>query len=49
MDSREAIPSFEEGRPRRSKNITLRQEIGAAGEVRRFLQEWSDLPGCALI
>ena len=28
-------PSFEEGRPRRSNNATLPQEIGAAGEVRR--------------
>src|SRR6266540_2031445 len=28
-------PSFEEGRPRRSDNAALPQEIGAAGEVRR--------------
>ena len=27
------IPSFEEGLPRRSKNITLPPVIGAAGEV----------------
>ena len=32
---RESVcPSFEEGRPRRSNNATLPQEIGAAGEVR---------------
>jgi len=45
----ESFPSSEEGRPRRSNIGTPPQEIGAAGEVRRFLQAWSDLPGCALI
>jgi len=38
------FPSFEEGRTRRSNNVSLPQEIGAAGEVRRPLQAWSDLP-----
>src|SRR5262245_59131015 len=42
------FPSFEEGRPRRSNNVTLPPEIGAAGEVRRLLQQLSDLPRCAL-
>jgi hypothetical protein len=30
------FPSFEEGRPRRFKNVSLPQEIGAAGEVRQI-------------
>ena len=42
--SRESFPSFEEGRPRRSNIVTLPQEIGAAGEVKTFLQQVSDLP-----
>jgi len=42
-----AVPSFEEGRPRRSQNITLRQVIGAAGEVKLIFQKVSDLPRCA--
>jgi len=49
MVEHESVPSFEEGRPRRSNNATLPQEIGAAGEVGCFLQAWSDLLARALI
>ena len=38
------VPSFEEGRPRRSNDGTLPQEIGAAGEVKPLPQHVSDLP-----
>ena len=37
-------PPFEEGRPRRSNDGTLPQEIGAAGEVKTVPQQVSDLP-----
>jgi len=52
-------PSFEEGRPRRSNNVSLPSKIGAAGreaqarqraasrEVKSLLHEWSDLPRSA--
>ena len=42
------FPSFEEGWPRRFNNATLPQVIGAAGEVRRLMQQVFDLPRCAL-
>jgi len=44
MISRCELPSFEEGRPRRSNDGTLPHEIGAAGEVKTLLQQVSDLP-----
>jgi len=56
MISRCELPSFDEGRPRRSNLGTLPQEIGAAGreararqraasrEVKPLLQQVSDLP-----
>jgi hypothetical protein len=55
-DFKVRIPSFEEGRPRRSNDGTLAQEIGVAGreaqarqraasrEVKPILQQVSDLP-----
>src|SRR5213596_744942 len=40
--------AFEEGWPRRFKDVTLPQVIGAAGEVKPWLRQVSDLPRCAL-
>jgi len=45
-DFKMRLPSFEEGRPRRSNEGTLPQEIGAAGEVKTLRQTcvWPPAP-----
>jgi len=48
-DFKMRFPSFEEGRPRRSNEGTLPQEIGAAGEVKPLLQQVSDLPRAPIL
>ena len=38
------IPSFEEGTASRSKKMPRYLSLGATGEVRPLLKQWSDLP-----